>query len=61
MLGVGAGYFSTGTWFVAVGGAVNVLEDRWRLSSGTGYRDAKCGFYASGNDAGIEGIAIFVS
>jgi outer membrane protein assembly factor BamA len=58
VLGAGAGYYSSDTWFAAAGGAVNFSEDRWRVSGGLGYIDAKYDFYGVGSDAGSDGIRI---
>jgi len=58
VLGAGAGYYSSDTWFAAAGGAVNFSEDRWRVSGGLGYLDAKYDFYGVGSDAGDDGIRI---
>ena len=58
VLGAGAGYYTSDTWFAAAGGAVNFSEDRWRVSGGLGYLDAKYDFYGVGSDAGDDGIRI---
>jgi outer membrane protein assembly factor BamA len=58
VLGIGAGYYSSETWFAAAGGAVNFAEDRWRVSGGLGYLDAKYDFYGIGNDAGDDRFSV---
>ena len=58
VLGAGAGYYSSETWFVGAGGSVNFSEDRWRVSGGVAYLDAKYDFYGIGNDAGDNGFRI---
>jgi len=57
VLGAGAGYYSSDTWFAAAGGAVNFSEDRWRVSGGLGYLDAKYDFYGVGSDSGNDGTS----
>jgi outer membrane protein assembly factor BamA len=57
VLGAGAGYYSSDTWFAGAGGAYNFAEDRWRITGGVGYVDARYDFYGIGNDAGDDGIA----
>ena len=56
VLGVGAGYYSSETWFAGAGGMYNFGEGRWRITGGAGYLDAKYDFYGIGNDAGDDGI-----
>jgi outer membrane protein assembly factor BamA len=58
VLGASAGYYSSDTWFAGAGGSVNFSEDRWRISGGLGYLDAKYDFYGVGSDAGEDGIGI---
>ncbi len=58
VLGAGAGYYSSDTWFAGAGGAVNFSEDRWRVSGGLRYLDANYDFYGVGSDAGNNGIGI---
>lgn len=58
VLGIGAGYFSSDTWFAGAGGAYNFAEDRWRISGGIGYVDAKYDFYGIGTGAGDRKIAL---
>lgn len=57
VLGAGAGYYSSETWFVGAGAAYNFAQDRWRITGGVGYVDAKYDFYGVGDDAGNRGIA----
>ena len=56
VLGAGAGYYSSETWFAGAGGAYNFAQDRWRITGGVGYVDAKYDFYGIGGDAGDRGI-----
>lgn len=58
VVGAGAGYFSSETWFAGVGGAYNFAADRWRLTGGIGYIDAKYDFYGVGTSAGNRRVAL---
>ncbi len=52
VFGIGAGYYSSETWFAGVGGVYNFDADRWRVMGGLGYVDARYDFYGIGSDAG---------
>jgi outer membrane protein assembly factor BamA len=57
VLGAGAAYYTSDTWFVGAGGQYNFGQDRWRITGGLGYLEANYDFYGIGNDAGDRGIA----
>jgi hypothetical protein len=52
VLGFGAGYYTSDTWFTGVGGLLNLSDGRWRLSGGIGYIQANYDFYGVGTGAG---------
>ncbi len=56
VVGGGVGYYSSETWFAGAGGAYNFAGDRWRITGGAAYLDARYDFYGIGNDAGDNGI-----
>ncbi len=58
VLGAGGGYYSSDTWFAGAGGTYNFSEDRWRITGGVAYLDAKYDFYGVGSDAGDDAIAV---
>ena len=58
VVGAGGGYYSSDTWFAGAGGTYNFAADRWRITGGVAYLDAKYDFYGIGDDAGDNGIAI---
>ncbi|UCD69561.1 MAG: BamA/TamA family outer membrane protein [Betaproteobacteria bacterium] len=57
VLGAGAAYYTSDTWFVGAGGQYNFGQDRWRITGGLGYLEANYDFYGIGEDAGDRGIA----
>ncbi len=57
VLGAGGGYYTSDTWFVGAGGAYNFAQDRWRITGGVGYLDAKYDFYGIGDGAADRDIA----
>jgi outer membrane protein assembly factor BamA len=57
VLGAGAAYYTSDTWFVGAGGAYNFARDRWRITGGVGYLEANYDFYGIGDEAGDRGIA----